>query len=418
MEIFYVTLVLAGMFTILIKQWFPPDVTLFSVLSILILTNVISVEEAFQGFANKSVITIALLFIISNGLFNSGMLHHLIEKVLKYNGNFPLLLLKMMISVSILSAFINNTPIVSTLTPLVRNWGLSNGVNPSKLLIPLSYAAILGGTITLYGTSTNLMVDGLLQQSGHPGFTVLEFSYLGIPLTLVGLVYMYLIGRHLLPHRNYKSNLTPMEKIDNSENIQTNHFRNNKILVFVLLVMFTLAAFQFISIIKAAIIAVLILLATKSISPAEARKSIDWSVIILISSAIGIGAAIEKSGVTEAISIAILYINDRFGLLGTAITIYLVTMILTEISHNIAAAAMMFPLGYSVALEIGTDPKMFAMIIAISASCSFITPIGYQTNLIIYGPGGYRFTDYLKVGFLLSIFCLICTVSLTFLIWR
>lgn len=591
MEMIFVAIVLTMMFIILVKELFPPDVILFSTMSIFLLSGIITVEEAIQGFSNSGVITIALLFIISYCTFNSGILQYVLRNYLRANQKLSLILIKLMIPVASLSAFLNNTPIVAMLTPVVRIWAIRNDIAPSKLLIPLSYATILGGTITLMGTSTNLIIHGLLQQNGYSGFTLFEFAYIGIPISILGVIYMSLIGHHLLPDRKNIDILQSIEEssknfifeisvskdsymvgktikdanlrklknvfliqiirsnktispVAHDEIIQSNdllifsgqvnginhllknggitlkpesiefitHYkkgesilieavishnspllnskiketnfrslynaaiiairRNNKnitsgignlmlkpgdtlllltrenflqtwsnsrdfylllditpktsiqptnkiiITSVVLLGMIGLVSFNIISILKAAMIGVTVLLLTKSISPSEARKSIDWSIIVLMASSIGIGTAVEQSGLTNMIAAIIIQLNGVFGLFGIAILIYLATTILTEILHNLAAAAMMFPIGLSIAMQMGLDPKMFAMLIAISASCSFMTPIGYSTNLIVYGPGGYRFSDYVKVGFLLSIICMISTVIITLSIWR
>ncbi|WP_034333529.1 SLC13 family permease [Bacillus sp. J37] len=590
MEIIFVVSVLAVMLFILIKEYFPPDVTLFTTMSIFLLSGIISVEEAFEGFSNDGVITIGLLFIISYSVFNSGTLQSFIKKYLRTNNKLSMILLKLMIPVSSLSAFLNNTPIVAMFTPVVRNWAVRNNIPPSKLLIPLSYATILGGTITLIGTSTNLMINGLLKQNGYQGFTLFEFSFIGIPLTIIGILYMITIGKHILPKvistdmlqtiedsskryifevyvspdshmvgktvneanlrklnnifliqiyrskqiispvphdeliqssdllifsghidgintllknggislktesnefiTQYKSGKSTLIEAVISHNspllnikVKESNFRsiynasiiaiqrntkkytsgignhtlkpgdtillltkenfiqtwansrdfyllvditpkkptkptNKFIISFVLLGMIGLVVFNIFSILKAALISVVILLLTKSISPSDARKSVDWSIIILMASAIGIGSSVEQSGLTDIISLFIIHLYGVIGIYGIAILIYLFTTILTELIHNLAAAAMMFPIGLSVAVEMGIDPKIFAMLIAISASCSFITPIGYSTNLIVYGPGGYRFSDYAKVGSLLSIICMLCTVLITLSIWR
>ncbi|WP_101845758.1 SLC13 family permease [Halobacillus sp. Marseille-P3879] len=411
MDIVIVTLLLTGMFVVLIKQWAPPDLTMFVTLSVFLLTGVITPEEAFRGFANTSVITIALLFIIGYSVFKSGILISLLQQCLNREDKQPVLLLKIMSPVAILSGIMNNTPIVSMLTPSITNWAGNNQVPPSKLLIPLSYAAILGGSITLYGSSTNLIIHGLLIEEGHPGFTVFEFSLIGIPLTLLGVVYVSLIGSLLLPDR------TPGNQRQKAQSEVPLTKCQTGIVFLVITIMIGSVAFHLTSLVKAALAGVIILLVTKVIRPSEARKAVNGNVLLLMASAIGIGTAIEKSGITKLLTTAFMDLYPFIGLAGVILLLYLATMILTEISHNIAAAVLMFPIGQSMADLVEADPKMFAIVIAISASCSFITPIGYQTNVIIFEPGGYRFKDFIRAGIGLSILCAVCTVGLALFIW-
>ncbi|MDQ0339010.1 di/tricarboxylate transporter [Caldalkalibacillus uzonensis] len=571
------------------KEWLAPYLTVFISLALLVLLGILTPEEAFIGFSNPGVITVALLFIIGSAVHKSGVLYRWVVHLLGKTKSLSLILVKIMSSVSFLSAFMNNTPIVTILTPILQSWCSKHHLSPSKILIPLSYAAILGGTITLIGTSTNLIIHGLLQQKGLPGFTMFQFIYIGIPLTIVGLIYMVVTGQHRLPERTnmmdtfHQSNRDWIVRfrvpehseligqsiksaqlrelkdgfligvarrkrmilpVSNQEVIQSgdrlifagdpqsiielartknmiletkseehvtyengpfslveavisstspllhkkvkeSHFRSkynaaiiavrrnnkdvtsgigemvfrpgdvlllitgkdfgktwsdsadfhivssenlsfandidifakSKIVIATLIGVIILSAFQMMPILYAALLGVLILILTKSITPVEVRSSVDIGILILMASSIGIGQAIEKTGLSSIIAGAILQTEAIFGVFGVALFIYICTNILTEIMNNIAAAAFMFPIGYSVAITQGIDPMFFSIIIAIAASCSFITPIGYQTNLLVYGPGGYRFTDYMKVGFPLSILCMMVTVIMAIVVW-
>ncbi|MCP3028404.1 SLC13 family permease [Halobacillus sp. A5] len=409
----FVTLVLIGMFVVLIKQWASPDITLFVTMAVFLLSGIITIEEAFRGFSHVSVIIIALLFIIGHSIYKTGILFFILQRCLQPNDRPAALLCKIMTPVAFMSAFMNNTPIVSILTPELSHWAVKNNLPPSKLLIPLSYAAILGGTMTLYGSSTNLIVHGLLVENGHDGFSVFEFALIGIPLTLAGVLYMSLTGRKLLPSRrtrcSIKENTAVKEKLSK---------RQRGIVFSIIIIMIILVSLHLVSLVKAALAVVIILLVTKILRMEEARKAVSGSVILIMASAIGIGTALENAGITAWITDMVLHSYPFIGLAGVTFLLYLATMILTEISHNIAAAVLMFPVGLSVANLIGADPELFAMTIAISASCSFMTPIGYQTNIIVFEPGGYLFKDFSKVGFGLSLICALCTVGIVLLIWR
>jgi di/tricarboxylate transporter len=173
--------------------------------------------------------------------------------------------------------------------------------------------------------------------------------------------------------------------------------------------------FQLLSIFTLALIATAILLLTKIVTVSDAIKAINWNVIILMGSAIGVGKAIEKTGLAHNVAAFLIELQSSLGIIGILICFYFVTLILTEILNNLATAALMFPIGFSISLQLDLDPMMFAMITAIAASCSFLTPIGYQTNLLVYGPGGYKFTDYLKVGLPLSFICMSVTIFIAYL---
>ncbi|MFC0562381.1 SLC13 family permease [Halalkalibacter alkalisediminis] len=585
-EAITISIVLLLMFFSLVKEYFPPEITVFTALSTLVLLGVIPINEALEGFSNPAVHTIALLMVIAYAAQKSGVVPKIITKLLGRNKNISVVLLKIMLPVSFLSAFMNNTPIVAMLTPIVHKWGIQHNISPSKLLIPLSYAAIVGGTVTLIGTSTNLLVHGLLQQAGHPGFSMFQFSLIGVPLFVFSLVYMIYYGHKQLPNNKdlietYQStskeytievrvtpastwigktvrqvNLRALHDVfliqinrDNNvitpashyEVIQANdvlifsgnidsimnlnqvkglilttpnedlnlvdkrfdkklvevvishssplvnqkiketnfraqynsvivavrkknqqissgigniiikpgdtlllltgkdfikswsnsrHFylvsgvetsessqpEKAKIIIPTLLGVIVLASLQLLPILKAALVGIIILAVTKSITASEAKKTIDWGILILIASAIGIANAVEQVGLPMLIT-NLLDFEKPVNIILLCFFIYLATLIMTEMISNIAAAALMFPIAIPIATQFGYNPELFAIIIAIASSCSFITPIGYQTNLLVYGPGGYKFTDFFKVGLPLSLLCMFITVYLAVFIW-
>lgn len=177
------------------------------------------------------------------------------------------------------------------------------------------------------------------------------------------------------------------------------------------------SAFQLLSIFKLCLIGVAILIFSNVLTMADVKKAINWNVIILMGSSIGIGTAVEKTGLAALLAGGISFVQTAVGLAGILVMFFIVTLILTEIISNLATAAFMFPIGYSISLQLQLDPSMLAMVTAIAASCSFLSPIGYQTNLLVYGPGGYKFTDYVKVGLPLTILCMIVTIGLSMYKW-
>jgi di/tricarboxylate transporter len=573
------------MFIVLIKEWLLPEITVFLALTAVILFGILTPKEALIGFANPGVHTVALLLIIGAAISKTGILSDIVEKILGSNTSIKYVILRLMLPVSALSAFINNTPIVTMLIPTIQNWAISNQIKPSKLLIPLSYATILGGTITLIGTSTNLIVQGFLIERGLEGFHLFDFTIIGLPLTIGGILYMFMIGHYLLPSRNHNTEVfvaeqhhflfefvveqnspligqtiqaaklrelhhlfliqmkrkgrlivpTPNDEVLQGEDlllfsgspqglqqisrlpglklrieggkhpntssletlfevvissrsplldkkIKESNFRSKynaaivavkrkskqitsgigevvikqgdtlillakhdfvknwtdsddfylispikiakksnfypKLMITgILLGIIVSSVFQLLTIFQLCLLATAIILLTKLLSIADAKKAINWDVIILMACSIGIGEAIEKTGLAQLTASILTKLQPSFGLLGVVVAYYVFTMVMTEVLNNLATASLMFPIGYSISQQLHLDPMMFAMITAIAASCSFLTPIGYQTNLLVYGPGGYKFTDYLKVGFPLSLICMTITVFIAYLKW-
>ncbi|WP_078595138.1 SLC13 family permease [Evansella clarkii] len=586
-EILLVLLVTGTMLICLIKELARPDLIVFCALAVLFVSGILSPAEAVRGFSNEGMLTVAILFIVAGAVQQSGILTKMITKVIGTGKSPRFSILKMMVPVSGMSAFLNNTPIVVMFTPVIRNWCKERNISPSKFLIPLSYATIFGGTITLIGTSTNLIVHGLMLDNGLKGYSMFQLAVIGVPAALIGVLYMCTIGYKLLPVRTssdvlfentkeYLSELiveknssisgktiekaglrhlnglylieiirndgeriapvTSHHKIKDGDRliftglistivelqnmrgvrvdpgstiqledlkngnqvlleavvshqsglinktIRQNRFRsrygggviavhrnekriNNKvgdiilepgdtllvlagrdfikrwssskdfyiinpvdgpevtdsfrtsIAVIVLAGMVLLAALEVMSMLKAATLAVLILFLTRTIGLDSAGKYMQFNVLLLIASSIGIGAAIESSGTASFIAGYIVSATEIFGAVGILILLYLVTNLFTEVITNNAAVVIMFPIALASASLTGADPLPFLVTITIAASASFSTPIGYQTNLIVYGPGGYRFTDYLKTGIALNIIYLLVTISVCYFLW-
>lgn len=567
--VFWYTLGLIILMTlVLVSELMPPDITLFTVLLLLILGGAVSPLEAFAGFSNHGMLTVGFLFIVASALQQTGVLNSVGEKILGKKGSDSAILFRFLPPVSAISAFINNTPVVLILIPVIRLWTKKYHKAVSKYLIPLSYAAILGGICTLIGTSTTLVVHGLMLEKGMPGMAFFEISKIGIPVAVIGLVFVALFGHRLLPERadpitrlgeqtrefvvavkverDYKkrgqsieraglrhlkglflfqierngtliSPVTPEETIREGDrlfftglpetildlqkepglyilkdatwdlknhdsdrvgcfevvispnspligkNIRKSNFRStyNAVIVAihrsgerinkkigdivihpgdtllilakheffdrwyhsrdfylvsksvdisskpkpyayistaVTVAMILVMALNLLPILVAVGSAAVILILSKCISPQDAQNSIDWKVLIVIASSFGIAKALENSGVAFYLADQLIHSTRDLGLIGILGAVYFITSIYTEMITNNAAAALVFPIACSVASQSGIDPRPLLIAVAIAASASFATPIGYQTNLMVYGPGGYRFRDFLKIG--------------------
>ncbi|MEC8946099.1 MAG: SLC13 family permease [Candidatus Neomarinimicrobiota bacterium] len=593
MEIILLGAIIVIALVLFITEFFPIDVTALVVLGLLLIFGLVTPEQSLSGFSNPAVITIGCLFIMSYALQKSHVLEYVIININKIIDQSQTLGMAVyLFCIGIASAVVNNTAIVAIFMPVTIRLADKYNISPSKVLIPLSYAAILGGTLTLVGTSTNLIVNSVLVVSTGESLGMLEFAKFGIIKFVVGLIYIFTIGHKLLPSRvaksssitdysldgyltefkinensplcgrtlldrkineNYDvivldvlrggeiitSNLRSLilkegdvlfvkgsfenfqrlkeienlalltdEKLtqeeleqedhilaeclvtDNSEligqTLQEANFRRTfgsfvlairregevirrKLTQFILkpfdtllvygpkdrinqlssregfivlgkvdasldshplwwLSIFTIlfavimAIFKIIPIVVGVILGVISLLLARVITPNEAYSSIHWQVIIVIAAFLPMGAAIQKTGLDKDIGLFITNIITMFPdhlipyiLLAV---IYLITMLLTEIASNVATAIIMTPITLKLAEQASYEPLPFIFAVCYAASASFITPVGYQTNLMVFGPGGYKYSDYIKVGLPLGLILWIVSVIVIPMIWE
>ena len=592
MDIILLGVIIVIALVLFITEFFPIDVTALVVLGLLLIFGLVTPNESLSGFSNPAVITIGCLFIMSYALQKSHVLEYVIININKILDKSQTLgMVVYLFCIGIASAVVNNTAIVAIFMPITIRLADKYNISPSKVLIPLSYAAILGGTLTLVGTSTNLIVNSILVDSSGISLGMLEFAKFGIIKFVIGLIYIFTIGHKLLPSRVAKSSsitdysldgyltefkinensplcgktlldrkinenydvivldvlrggeiitsnlrslvlkqedilfvkgsfdnfqrLKEIEKLsllidekltqkeleqednilaeclitDNSEligqTLQEANFRRSFgsfvlairregevirrklsqfilkpfdtllvygpqdrvnqlasregfivlgkvnasldshplwwLSIFTILFAVVMAIFKIIPIVVGVILGVIVLLIARVITPNEAYSSIHWQVIIVIAAFLPMGAAMKKTGLDEIISnfignIVNLFPVDLIPYFLLAI-IYLITMVLTEIASNVATAIIMTPIALTLATQFGFDPRPFIFAVCYAASASFITPIGYQTNLMVFGPGGYRYSDYIKVGLPLGIILWITSVFVIPMIW-
>ena len=591
-EIAFVLGLIILAFILFVTERFSLDVTALLVLTILFLGNFLTPAEAISGFSNPAVITIGLLFVLSNALQKTRILEYLIVRINKLVTRSRILGLGIyLFTIGIASALMNNTAIVAIFMPVTIRLAHQYRMSPSKLLIPLSYAAIMGGSLTLVGTSTNLIVNAMFVENGGTPLGMFEFARYGwVPLT-VGLVYVLWIAPLILPSRTVTSSLTQsyhmagyltemrvsaesplvgttcrdrqvnqnydvmvldiqregrlisqnvgekkiaendilfvkgtvesflrmkevekvslltdekltqkeLEQEDNilmecmvtdqsdivGQSLMQSNFRNrfdafilairregtilrkkiahvvihtyDTLLVYggrkqldelansgdfillgevkadlvkvrfwwitILSVMGTilLAALGILPILKGALISAVLLMIFRIISPNEAYQSVHWQVIVLIAALIPLGIVIESTGTAAFIGASISnlvngFIPSQQPYILLAL-VYLITMLLTEISSNTATAIIMTPIVMAVTSQMGIDSRPFIFAVCFAASASFSTPVGYQTNLMVYGPGGYKFSDFLKVGLPLSVTFWILAIGLIPIFW-
>ena len=546
------------------------DLVMVAALTFLLSCGVLDTGQALAGFANEGLITVGVLFIVATGLRETGGMAWLAQRILGRPTRLMSAQVRMMVPAAVMSSFMNNTPLVAMLVPVVLDWAKKLQMSPSKFMMPLSFATILGGLCTQIGTSTNVVVYGLLREATGETPGMFAIAPIGIACAVVGIAYMLLFSHVLLKDRKPAISLEsdpreytvemmvepggalagrtieqaglrhlpgtylmeierdgdaivavgPEQRLKNDDRLifvgivdsivelqrirglrpatnqvfklnahrdarcmveavvsgscplvgrtirdgrfrnvynaaviavardgarinrkigditletgdtlllETNNafaetHRNSRdfllvtqldnsspirheragVAVLILTGMVVLAATGVMSMLNAALIAACLMLATRCVTGPIARRSIDWQVLTVIGAALGIGKALETSGGAQVI------VTQFLGLAGSdpwlaLVVIYGLTMVFTELMSNNAAAAMMFPLALATASSLGVSHLPFVFAIMIAASCGFATPIGYQTNLMVYGPGGYQFRDFVVFGGVLNL---------------
>ena len=558
-------------FSLMASNRVAPDVAMMAGLTLLLFTGILSPAEAFVGLANEGVITVAVLYVVVTGLRETGGVDLLVHAVLGRPTSITNAQTRLMAPVATMSAFLNNTPVVALFIPAVNDWAKKNSLSVSKLMIPLSYASIIGGTCSLIGTSTNLIVNGLLiSETNTTGIGMFDLAWVGIPLTIVTFVFILLthkwllverkpvisqfdnvreytlemlveaksplVGKsieqaglrhlpglylieidrenHIIPAVSSKEKLQDNDrlifagivdsvvdlqkirglkpatnqvfKIDSPrderclieavvspscplvrKSIREGNFRtrynaaiiavarngekikmkigdiillpgdtlllvagqtfieqqrNSKdfylvsqlddsripkyekalLAIAILAAMVVAVTLGLLSMLMAAMLAAGLMIVTGCTRASIARRSIDWQVLITIAASFGIGSALQVTGAAEEIASGLVSLSAGSSMMSLVI-LYLVTTLFTALATNNAAAILMFPIALATANSLDVNFLPFAIMIMIGASASFATPIGYQTNLMVYGPGGYVFSDYLRIGLPLTL---------------
>jgi len=563
------------------------DIIALLVLISVTLTGLIDPSQAFSGFANPAVITVWAVYIVSGGLFSTGIANLLGGRILQIAGNSEARLIAvLMLGAGLLSAFMNNIGATAVFLPAAVGISRRTGIPLSKLLIPLSFASLLGGNMTMIGTPPNVLASSLLTDRGLPGLRFFDFTPTGLVVFISGMLYMVLIGRHLLPSRkpqniqdayqlrqylsevrileqsklagktlaesrlgsDYDLNVVAIIDLENHRHIphRDHHFRPGEILVVkgrledllrareslgvaieaehklelseitgedevtveavlaprsrltgktlrethfrdrygftalaihrqgrvilerlrdvrlqfgdilllrgrkiqlpalqssedflllepvndtsrrlskaplaggILLLVLALTIIAHMPIALAMVIGAVLMVMTGCLTMDEAYQSIDWRSVFLIAGMLPLGLAMENTGTARFLAERLVSLLGSSGPLAVLAGIYILASLITEPMSNAAAAVLIVPIGIDVALGLGADPRPFVLAIVIGASTSFLTPVGHQSNILVMEPGGYRFTDYTKVGAPLNLVLLIAILIFLPLFW-
>lgn len=379
--------------------------------------GVIPISEVFSGLSNSTVILFAGMFVIGGSMFHTGLAQKMGETVVKYAGKSENgLMFAVMLITATLSAVSSNTGTTAALMPVIIGICAVAKISASRQLMPLAFAAGLGGIITLVGTPPNIIAAGALKAAGFEPFGFFEFAWIGIPLTIVGMLYMMFIGKHLLPKMEISTDQEIEQEIEVSVNDPKKMWISGTILLAVVIVMgLDLKA---IPLEIAAIIGAILAVLTGCLKEKQAYHSIDWVTIFLFAGMMPIAAAMEKSGAGKMI--ADIVVNAMGGspspMVVTA-SLFTLSCGLTQFMSNTASTALLAPIGISIAKGIGASPHAVLMAIAVAASCAFATPVGTPPNTLVLGPGGYKFMDYVKAGSGLVVVCFIVSIIIIPIVW-
>ena len=380
------------------------------------LLGVLTPKEVFSGLSNSTVVLFAGMFVIGAAMFQTGLAQWIGIAVVKKSGtNERALMTALMTITIILSSVSSNTATVACLMPVVIQICAAAKIPVSPQLMALAVAANVGGTITMIGTPPNILMSATLQASGLQPFGFFEFAWIGIPLSIVGILYMLSIGYKLCPRHEVKA--------EGEAKTEEGPKDKKKMMVCLAILLCVIVAMVLAKDINvpmqtSAIIGALACVLTGCLSEKQAYAGIDWTTIFLFAGMLPLASAMDKSGAGKLIAEFVV------GLMGASpspivivIAMFILSFGLTQFMSNTAAAALLAPIGISIAQSIGASPYPVIMAIGIAASCAFTTPVATPPNTLVLGPGQFRFMDYVKVGVPLVVLSMILCAVVIPLVW-
>ena len=374
-------------------------------------------NQIFLGLADSTVVLFGGMFVVGAAMFYTGLAQKIGGGVVRMFGKGEnSLMFGIMIIAALMSAVLSNTGTTACLIPVVMGICANAKISASRVLMPLAFAAGLGGTITLIGTPPNILANVALKAAGMPElqFGFFEYAWIGIPITIAGIVYMMFIGKYLLPKDSGTLNLEIDEEILENETSTQKQIICGIIMVGVIGSMATGIVPLEIAAVVGAVIAVL----TGCLTEKQAYNSIDWVTIFLFAGMIPVATAMNTSGAGKLIAEATVKMlgGDPSPYMVTAV-LFVLAVVLTQFMSNTASKALLCPVGIALSAQMGASPKAVLMAILIASSCAFASPVGTPPNTLVLGPGGYKFMDYLKAGTGLVAVCLIVSIIVIPIVW-
>ena len=378
----------------------------------LVVTGVLTIEEAFDGFIDTNVILFVAMFIVGGALFETGMANRLGGIVTKFAKTERQLIVTIMVVVGVMSGFLSNTGTAAVLIPVVIGIAAKSGYSRSKLLMPLVFAAAMGGNISLIGAPGNLIAQAALQDIGL-NFAFFDYGKIGIPMLIAGIIFFATIGYKLLPDKPSVQTETTFDEEVNYSNVPA--WKQYLALIILVLTILAMIFEDVIGInlaISGAIGAILLIL-TGVISEKQAIKSIDMQTIFLFGGTLSLAKALEVTGAGEKIAeVVIGLIGENSSPFLLLVVVFVLACVMTNFMSNTATTALLVPISISIAQGMGADPSAVVMATVIGGSCAYATPIGMPANTMVLAPGGYKFTDYVKAGLPLIIVSTIVSLIL------
>lgn len=410
--------VLAAVVAALIWDKIRADVVALTGAAVLLMTGVVRPVDVQGAFASPAIIALASLFVIAYALELSGLLDRAIAAAVTMCRRFGALGLWMLLAmIGSVSCFLNSTPIVVLGAPVVRDVAKTLNLSPRRFLIPLSYVTILTGCCTLIGTSTNLLVDDMASVSGQPRFGMFEITPVGIPMAIAGGVYLFLVSGRLLGGRHEDemregdiASIEPLQ-IHSAQVGDASVFAEKRPLVWrkaiIALATFlgavALATLGVAPIAATAFAGAVLLILLRVISADEAYSGLKPEILILIAGMVVIGIAMDESGLAANASDFLIASVHGLSPMAALAVLYVLTMVLTELLSNATVAVLVTPVAVALAESLGVSPRPFLVAVMMAASAAFATPFGYQTNVIVYQMGGYRYMDFVRIGLPLNL---------------
>ena len=410
-------IVLAIVALLFITELIPLAITAMSGAIACGLLGFIPAKQVFSGLSDSTVVLFAGMFVVGAAMFHTGLAQKIGISIVRFSGTSEnSLMFGIMIVGAGLSSVLSNTGTAACLMPVVLGICAAAKIPASRQLMPLAYAAGVGGIITLVGTPPNIIVSGALTSFGYEPFSFFEFAWIGIPLTVVAIAYMMFIGKYLLPKAELDADQEIEQEIEATVHDSKKQIISGLILAVVVIVM--ALDLKSISLEMAAIIGALVCVLTGCLTEKQAYASIDWVTIFLFAGMMPVSTAMDKTGAGKLIA------EWTVGLMGgtpsplvvTAV-LFILSCALTQFMSNTASAALLCPIGVAISKQLGADPKAVLMAIAVAASCAFASPVGTPPNTLVLGPGGYKFMDYVKAGTGLVIVSFIVSLVVIPIVW-
>lgn len=419
-------IVLAVMAVLFVTEIIPLAITSLGGAITLGLMGIITPKVVFSGLSDSTVVLFAGMFVVGAALFYTGLAQKIGETVVSHAGTSENgLMLAIMLVTATMAAFLSNTGTTAALLPVVVGICAVAKIPASRQLMPLAFAAGIGGIITMVGTPPNIIVSGTLSKFGIEPFGFFEFAWIGIPLTVATIVFMMLVGKHLLPKHEI-TDAGDVEQEVAAEDISNDpkkQLYSGLILLGVIIAMILgdpLKTYFGINLplSMVAVIGAMLCVLTGCLNEKQAYTSIDWVTIFLFAGMMPVATALDQSGAGKMIADAVIGVmgSDPSPYFATAV-LFALSCIMTQFMSNTASCALLAPIGISIAQGMGADPHAVLMAIGVAASCAFGTPVGTPPNTLVLGPGQYKFTDYVKAGVPLILVCFVVSLIIIPMVW-